>query len=394
MIIVEIVLLVLAILFSLPLWTITVELLITLFIGQHKRKSELKGSYSYSILMPAHNEEAIIADTLTKWLSENILPDKILVVADNCTDKTAIIARQFGVTVIERNDKDRRGKGYALDFGIQYLKSIDHTDCVIILDADCEINKDSLEALAIRCNEENRPIQALYMMRLGTNPTLKQRVAGFAWLVKNKIRPMALDYFSFPITLTGTGMAFPFQVFEKVNLGHSNIVEDMQLGIDLTIQGNAPGFSKDALVLSDFPSNQDAEVTQRTRWEHGHLQTILQQVPRLLKESLLKLDYKLLVFALDIAVPPLSFLVVISFLSTLFLLVMAFLFHYFLPLEMLLFSLLAFFIVMIMIWLKFGRQYLTATDFLLVPRYIASKIIIYVNFFNNRQGEWIRTSRK
>ena len=59
---------------------------------------------------------------------------------------------------------------------------------------------------------QNTPLQALYLMRNNTIDSLTRHVAGFAWLVKNKLRPIAMQALGLPITLTGTGMAFPWQV--------------------------------------------------------------------------------------------------------------------------------------------------------------------------------------
>ena len=88
------------------------------------------------VLIPAHNEEAGLTETL-KASQKGLYPfDRILVVADNCTDNTASIARRNGAEVIERNDPDHRGKGYALDFGVRQLEH-NPPGCVVILDADC-----------------------------------------------------------------------------------------------------------------------------------------------------------------------------------------------------------------------------------------------------------------
>lgn len=75
------------------------------------------------ILVPAHNESVGIKTTLETLLPQINSPENIIVIADNCIDDTAAIARQYGVTVLERQDTQRRGKGYALDYSLQFFSS-------------------------------------------------------------------------------------------------------------------------------------------------------------------------------------------------------------------------------------------------------------------------------
>ncbi len=381
-----------AVVLSIPLLMISIELLISLF---YKAESEeaLAFQGSYKILMPAHNESEIIGKTLTDLIQSSVVADSIVVVADNCTDDTAEIARNLGVTVLERFNDEHRGKGYALDCGLSYLKNQSAPDVIIILDSDCQISAESLNLLACSCVKEDGPIQALYLMRHGLKASLKQRVAGFAWLVKNKIRPIAVNELGLPVTLTGTGMAFPWYVIADINVAHDNIVEDMQLGIDCTLKGYPPIFCEQAVVYSDFPEQKTAEKTQRTRWEHGHLLTIIQQVPALLKQALLKRDWRLFGLALDIGVPPLSLLVLLSLVGLALLAASGFWLGSYIALMLLLSSFTIFAILLVATWWKFGRDYLTLKELCSIPIYIVSKLSVYTAFIFKRQKKWVRTER-
>ena len=236
-------------------------------------------------------------------------------------------------------------------------------------------------------------MQALYLMRTKAEGSLKQRVAGFAWLVKNKIRPIAVHKLGLPITLTGTGMAFPWHVIAGINIANGNIVEDMQLGLDCTLNGFAPLFCEQSVVYSDFPEQEEAEMTQRTRWEHGHLMTITQQVPKLIKQSFVKKDWKLMGLALDIGVPPLSLLVMFSLVALLVFAVFSLFTDVDTALNYFLLSFYFFSISLCLTWWKFGREYLTLNELLRIPVYIYSKISIYVSFVFKRQKSWVRTER-
>ena len=155
-----------------------------------------------------------------------------MVVADNCTDDTAKIAIAAGAEVTERFDTANIGKGYALDWGIRRL-SIDPPEIVIIIDADCSLAKDSLDRLAKVCAATQHCVQALYLMTAPDDFPVDYRVALFAFRVKNLVRPLGLRSLNLPCQLTGTGMAFPWDVISTIDLATDAAVEDLKLSLDL-----------------------------------------------------------------------------------------------------------------------------------------------------------------
>jgi cellulose synthase/poly-beta-1,6-N-acetylglucosamine synthase-like glycosyltransferase len=381
---------------SIPLCVVSFELLVNLFRNRLSTTAQesVEIKTTYKILIPAHNEAVIISKTLSNLLEQKILPSSIIVVADNCNDTTAEIAKSHGIKVLERFNDELRGKGFALDYGINHLKEEDdQPEVLIILDADCEINSDSLSLLASRCFKKDRPIQALYLMRNKNIESLKRRVAGFAWLVKNKLRPFAMNKLELPVTLTGTGMAFPWHVITSVNIANANIVEDIQLGIDCTLNGFAAELCEEAIVYSDFPAQQEAGETQRTRWEHGHLMMIVQQVPKLIQQAVIKKDYRLLALALDIGVPPLSLLVMLSLIGLFLLIIISYALESYFSFYLLLTSFLFFAVILFITWWRFGQDYLTPKEICSIPSYIISKLSIYTSFLFKRQKTWVRTER-
>ena len=386
----------LAILLSIPLLVIGFELLVTLF---HKTSVDRDLSINqiqdtYKILIPAHNEAEIIANTLTKLLEQKVLAESIILVADNCTDTTAAIARTFGVTVLERFNNELRGKGFALDYGVTFLKEHTPPDVLVIFDADCEINNGGMNLLVSHCLQHSCPVQALYLMKQNGIVSMKQRVAEFAWLVKNKLRPIAVNKLGLPVTLTGTGMAFPWPIIATVDLAHGNIVEDMQLGIDCALKGFSPVFCEQSVVYSNFPEQLEAESSQRTRWEHGHLMTISQQVPKLINIAIKTKDWRLLGLGLDLAVPPLALLVIFSFLSLMLFAGFASYSDRYEAVFILLLSFILFSVTLMITWWQFGRSYLTLKELCSVPLYILSKISIYVGLVFKPQKAWVKTARK
>jgi cellulose synthase/poly-beta-1,6-N-acetylglucosamine synthase-like glycosyltransferase len=386
-----------ALLISIPLWVVGTECLIVILrdTGSKPCPDTLEPSISYKILIPAHNESKIIGLTLSRLIAE--LPGKnpadIVLVADNCSDTTPEIARNLGATVIERHNLSNRGKGYALDFGIKHLESKGRPDILVIMDADCETTKAALINLINTVALLHLPAQMTYLMRTIENASIKQKISGFAWLLKNKIRLTAMSKMGCPVTLTGTGMAFPWDALKTVNLGHGNLVEDMQLGIDCAVNGYPPVFCSEAIVFSDFPEQSGAELSQRTRWEHGHLQTIFQQVPKLIKESFIRKNWRLFALALDIGVPPLSLTVMISLCGLLALAFLALITGTSTAFVILLISFIYFAIMLAGIWRTHGQTYLSAKELAAIPLYVISKLSIYLTFLSKRQKEWVRTDR-
>ena len=158
-----------------------------------------------AVLVPAHDEAAGIARTLDAVLPQLREHDRVVVVADNCSDDTAAIARAAGtqVQVVERTHATDRGKGFALAFGVDHLRA-DPPAAVLIVDADCELAPGSLEVLATELGRTQRPVQALYLMLAAPDAGLGRRMAQFAWRVRNWARPAGWRRLGMPCQLMGT----------------------------------------------------------------------------------------------------------------------------------------------------------------------------------------------
>lgn len=346
-----------------------------------------------AVLVPAHDEAGGIAPILETIRRELLPTDRLIVVADNCTDATAQIARQAGAEVIERQNVALRGKGYALDFGIKHLAQ-NPPDIVMIIDADCTPAPGSVAKLAAMAAYHGRPAQGLYLLEQPAG-TLTQylKVALIAWKLKLLVRPLGLRKIDGPCGLFGTGMAFPWAVMSKLDLHTGNIVEDIALGLECAQRGHAPIFCREALFTSPFPISTDAQQTQRTRWETGHLNMIAQRVPKLLYEAIRTGNRDLLIMACDIAVPPVAFLgMTIIGIATASLLVAA------LGGPMLAFAVagaagVVFASAILFAWPQIGKGTMTLVELGLVPAYAVSKLLMYARIVSGRQVEWIRSKR-
>lgn len=366
-----------------------------LFLGQSSfrmfiPKDNIRGSCA--ILMPAHNEELIIENTLKLLMTQLNSEDRIIVIADNCTDKTADICRRLSVEVIERDNKSEIGKGYALDFGIKHLsKSKKIPNTIIVLDADCEFYGESLNNLVLQSQIKDCVIQSLYLMKSPNSAKVKTRVAEFAWLVKNKLRPTGLAKMRLGCHLQGSGMAFPWRLFNKVSFASGSIVEDLELGLKLAAINEAPTFFPYSVVTSYFPISNLGTESQRTRWEHGHLSS-LPMLPRIMFNALVRKNFRLFFLALDAFIPPTILWIGIVILAN-FISVLLYFFElsssFFLTLPVLIILLFSFTIS----WFFNGRHILKLKDFFGILDYVLSKFSLYKRFVSARQISWVRTDR-
>lgn len=391
-VLIDVLLSLVAVLVLIPVVVLTLEATLALFPRRSHAADIGQARSRCAVLVPAHNEEAGISQTVAAIVPQLNSDDRLVVVADNCTDRTAELARAAGAAVLERHDAARRGKGYALDFGVRALEA-DPPDVVIVIDADCGVDPGTVAALIRQAAATGKPVQGGYLLDAPPTANVRDQLSAFAFLFKNVVRPLGMSRLGWPCLLMGTGMAFPWKVISRAALASGNIVEDMQLGIDLSVAGHSPRLCLDAQVRGELPSARSAALSQRTRWEHGHLQTISKQVPRLLWQALRQARWDLLGLALELGVPPLSFLCLGWIASSTAALAWWALGGSSIPAVLLVVGGLFLVAAILLAWAKFGRERLPFTSLLATPFYVLAKVPIYLGYFVRRQRAWVRTER-
>ncbi|MEY4749802.1 MAG: hypothetical protein RIQ60_2016 [Pseudomonadota bacterium] len=377
----------------LPAWSL---LLLTLAGGVARPKPAPAGRRpTLAVLVPAHNESGHLRPTLDNLRGQIAAGDRLLVVADNCSDDTAAQAREGGAEVVERFDSARRGKGYALAFGIRHLAASGQPEVVAVVDADCIVSPGALEHIARLAAHHGRPVQMLDLMVSGPAASLRARILEFAWRMKNWVRPQGSARLGDACHLMGTGMALPWPLLGQAQLDHGHLAEDMALGLDLALAGRAPLFCTEVRLTSQFVADAGVARTQKARWEHGHLAAMGQHLPRLLRGAWQRRDAALAALALDLVIPPVAlYTAVVAALTVTLGLAALLLPELLLPaLGLVLASGAAFVLAIGLAWWRCARDLISARELLALPLYALWKLPIYVAYAIGRRSAWVRTRR-
>lgn len=374
-----------------PLWIWAIECAAAL-LPRRPKPSPPATDDPLLVLIPAHNEAAGIRETIASIAPQLHPRDRLVVIADNCTDDTAAIARSAGAQVLERDDTVLRGKSYALAYALRELGEL-RPSIVIIIDADCIAAPGSIRLLAATAAATGRPVQGSYFLEAAPDCRAHHRIAVLAFFIKNVIRSGGLDRLGFPCFLNGTGMAFPPGVIGAVDWGNGKIAEDKWMTVDLALSGLAPLLCEQSRFTSELPLAERALATQRKRWIHGHLESIVVQGPRLLTGALRQRRLDLLVLALDLLVLPFSILVAMWPLGALLFLFTAvsglgwFAFAWFAAAG------LAAALALAAVDARHGKGG-GAALLAAAPKYVLARIPVFASFLSRRETQWVRTARR
>lgn len=345
------------------------------------------------VIMPAHNEAKVIARAVTAARATLRDRDRLLVIADNCTDDTARLAAEAGAQVLERHDAANRGKGFALAHGIAALAD-SPPDCVVILDADCAPARGAIARIAGLAQAEGRAVQACYLFNPAPEAGPVTRISNFAFMIKNLIRQRGLMRLGGSCVLTGSGMAFPWALIAQANLANGEIVEDLVLGLRLLLAGSPPLFDDQARVYSDGAPDDAETIRQRRRWEHGFVGTALRFVPALLQPSARSGIRARAVMACHLMVPP--FMLLLALVCGLAGSAALAAWAGWLPAQGALIPLGLLVLLaglLFTAWLREGRSYLRLADLARVPGYLLAKVGIWTGFVTARESRWTKTQR-
>ncbi len=272
----------------------------------------------FDLIVPAHDEEGGIAATVKSLEAVDYPADKrrVVVVADNCTDATAARARDAGATVLERHDPTRRGKGYALALAFERSISDGLADAVVVVDADSVASKNLLRAFDARFRAAAPAAQAHYAV---ANPqaSWRTRLMHIGFTLFHDVRSRGRERLGLSAGLRGNGMAFAISTLRAVPHDAFSVVEDVEYGIRLGLAGHRVHYAGEAQVFGEMVSSERASRSQRQRWEGGRSSLARRFGARLLAEGVRRRSLVLLDLAMDVLVPPLSYVALATAIGTL-----------------------------------------------------------------------------
>jgi GT2 family glycosyltransferase len=284
-------------------------LAVAAFFHRPPAPSDARPHTSVVVLVPAHDEAALIARCVASLLAQTY-PARlcsVVVVADNCTDDTAALARSAGAEVLVRDAPDRRGKGHALRWAIERICAGERPpDALVVVDADSFAAPEFLATLVDRFERGAVCVQGESLLAEDGSPATALRAAAF--LLVNRVRPSGRAVLGLPSNLSGNGMLFGRELLEAHPWDAFTSTEDVEYWIRLRTAGVEPAFARGAILLSPAAPTAEAASEQQLRWEGGKLHLARTRVPGLLAEALRRRRLSLLDTALELALPPLGVL--------------------------------------------------------------------------------------
>lgn len=232
-------------------------------------------SRKFAIAICAHNEEIVIGDILgrLKTLDYPKSMYDVFVIADNCTDSTAKIARDYGVYVYERHDKEKVSKGYGIEWFLARVWEQDlHTkyDALAIFDADNLMSRNFLKMVNGKMDQGARVIQA-YLDSKNPKDTWITRSYAFAYWATSQIYQQAREKMGLSAQLGGTGMVFHIDVLKDMGWGTESLTEDLEFTVRYAmLSDQRVHWLHEAKIYDEKPLNMRQSYVQRMRWMKGH----------------------------------------------------------------------------------------------------------------------------
>jgi cellulose synthase/poly-beta-1,6-N-acetylglucosamine synthase-like glycosyltransferase len=288
----------------------TIELLLVTLGGmlspRRDRVPETTAIGRVAVLVPAHNEAAGISHTVRslRACDPGDAGFEVVVIADNCSDDTAALAREAGARVIERHDTTRRGKGYALDHAFARLLD-EPFDAVLVVDADTRVSANLVTACREAMRRGAAAVQVTYRI---ANPesSLRARLRDIAWMAFNVLRLRGRERFGLSVGLLGNGFGLTRETLQAVPYLATSVVEDMEYHLRLVESGRRVVFVDEAKVLSDAPFDRSAGAVQRARWEGGRFRMVVDWTPELTRR-VLRGEWRLTEPLLELLLLPLAY---------------------------------------------------------------------------------------
>jgi cellulose synthase/poly-beta-1,6-N-acetylglucosamine synthase-like glycosyltransferase len=274
-------------------------------IWRRKETKILIPEKSFAIVIAAHNEEMVIGQLLDN-LHVLVYPKElydIFVVADNCNDKTAQLARDAGAIVYERTNLEQRGKGYAMEWIFNKILLLEKQyDGIVVFDADNLVHPNFLLEMNSRLCKGEKVIQG-YLDAKNPHDTWIAGTFAISFWVVNHIWHLAKYNLGLTSVLGGTGMCISTDVLREFGWGATCLTEDMEFTMKVLLKGIRTTWAHDAIVYDEKPLTFMQSWKQRKRWAQGHFDVAGRYIPKLLQDGIKKRDFRVLDAVLHLLQP-------------------------------------------------------------------------------------------
>ncbi len=264
---------------------------ISLF-GWFKRKESPAQDYPpekrFAIIIPAHNEEKVIAHILDSLERQNYPKElfTIYVIADNCTDKTSKVSATNGAVVYERTNESERGKGYALEWMFKKIlpDSGADFDAVCVFDADNLVSSNYLLEMNKHLCMGDKAIQGYLDSK---NPFDSWITCSYsiAFWIANRIFQLPRYYLGLCCGISGTGFCIEKGILEQIGWGATCLTEDLEFTMKLALGNRKVTWAYNAVVYDEKPLTLKQSWNQRKRWMQGHVECAIRFLKPLLKKA-------------------------------------------------------------------------------------------------------------
>ncbi|MBE5806162.1 MAG: glycosyltransferase [Clostridiales bacterium] len=263
-------------------WIITIYWVYQLVISlcsliKVKEKPLVKDKeHRFMAIIPAHNEEKVIVNLVESLKNQNYNKNlyDIYVIADNCTDRTAEIAKEAGAIVYERFDEDHKTKGYALNWFLkQKIEEDAPYDAFCIFDADNIVDNNFLKAMNKKLCQGEDVVQGYRDIKNPTDSWVSAGYAIFYWTM-NRFYHLARYNLGLSPLINGTGFMVKFDVVKPDGWNTKTLTEDIEFSLKRIIEGKKLGWATDAIVYDEQPVGFKQSWSQRSRWTVGHIQCL------------------------------------------------------------------------------------------------------------------------
>ncbi|HEY5525690.1 MAG TPA: glycosyltransferase family 2 protein [Clostridium sp.] len=276
--------------FQIFVFIITGYYLVLGFFGVYRKKDikDYTPNNKFAMIVAAHDEEIVIGNLIESMRKQNYPKElyDIYVIADNCTDKTAEIARSYDVTVCERNVEDKRGKGYALEWMFDKLFKMNKSyDSIAIFDADNLVHSDFLKEINSKMNQGYKVVQG-YIDSKNPDDSWIATSYSIAFWSQNRLFQLARNNVGFSNQIGGTGFAIATETLKTLGWGATCLTEDLEFTCKLVLNGEKVGWAHDAKIYDEKPLKLKQSWVQRRRWMQGFTDVASRYCLKLMKKAI------------------------------------------------------------------------------------------------------------